>query len=162
MLWGRLQTVKIKAGSLGYGQGPSQSRHGAKTFSGRYDSFLRRPSLPGPLLEAGLRMFSASPKTWATDLDRIFVHGDCVLRGLRHHDTGYRHHETQATDKSDKPRPTGKKTPHAARSGAVALILDGHGQMRGPFSQYERHDGDEVDRAEDEDWRNPGSAFRLH
>jgi hypothetical protein len=51
---------------------------------------------------------------------------------------------------------------HAARSGAVALILDGHGQMRGPFSQYERHDGDEVDRAEDEDWRNPGSAFRLH
>lgn len=111
MLWGRLQTVKIKAGSLGYGQGPSQSRHGAKTFSGRYDSFLRRPSLPVSLLEAGLRMFSASPKTWATDLDRIFVHGDCVLRGLRHHDTGYRHHETQATDKSDKPRPTGKKTP---------------------------------------------------
>lgn len=51
---------------------------------------------------------------------------------------------------------------HAARFGAVALILDGHGQMRGPFSQYERHDGDEVDRAEDEDWRNPGSAFRLH
>ena len=26
---------------------------------------------------------------------------------------------------------------HAARSGAVALILDGYGQMRGPFSQID-------------------------
>jgi hypothetical protein len=51
---------------------------------------------------------------------------------------------------------------HAARSGGVALILYEQGQMRGPFSHYERHDGDEVDRAEDEDWRNLRSAFRLN
>lgn len=46
-------------------------------------------------------MFSALPKTWATDPDRICGHGNCTLMGrtcdMRHHDTGYRHQEFRAT-----------------------------------------------------------------
>jgi hypothetical protein len=110
--WGRLQTDKTMTGSLGYGRGLSQSRHGAKISSGRYDSFLRGPSFQGPssrrVSECSLGRPRARQRTLVVFLWIVIAcsgdtRGCCDITTPA---TGIKKSKRQ-----DKPRPTGMKTP---------------------------------------------------